>query len=295
MCRIATFAIGLLALVGCQSGPGNRSSASGSHQDMPGEIVRKNYNYILEAIAFFESALSGKNADFSQVSLVHALDESSVQDTSRVVDKLIELAETELVADGPYKLVNADTSNGRLEYESLPTGQRISITVRSPTVAEKSNSNVFIVTDIFSQVSLADLYGADSFKSKQKSSPSSVLYPSLSEAVKIDSRDDTSVLAYFNSLPIVERDRLDILSLRALLLMRLGNDQQASPLVEQGVVRYPDASIFLVMAANLFERANSKGGVPEALSTLMQVRFNSKEIIAARENVQDLLNRPVLF
>ena len=286
--------VSVVALGGCQSVPSQRISFADSEQVMPGEIVRENYRHVLNAIRMFDAALAGSKTNLSGVVLDHAVEQSATLSMTNATGQLRQLAESEFMADGPYEFIKADAHNGRLEYGSLPTGERLSITVRAPTIGEKNEGKLFVVTNVFSQISLAKLASAKSFKPTHESAASSVLQPALRQVTQIGARDDAALLAYFNALPLVERDRVDLLGLRALLMMRLGNDDQAGPLVEQGIVRYPDASMFLAMAGMLFERATSQGA-PASLTALMQSRFQPKEMSNARKFVQGLLNSPVLF
>jgi len=285
----------LLLISACQSGPVQKASLGNIERVMPSTEAREQYSHLLEAIRLFDESLSGKRAELSAMPLDMALlryaHNGTAQTVGATAESVRKLTESKLiVAPGPYRLVHADTSNDRLEYRSDTSGAHLAIFIRTPTAIEKNRGASFIVSDIFSQTSLSNLLMQESSgavaasTSSTSSSGKSIFLMSALFA----GNDDAGLLAYFDKLPLPEREREDLLAIRALLLMRLDNDARARPLVEQGIVRYPDTPLYFTIARLLFERAGST--VPASLNTITQERFTPRQISDNQRMVRTFLS-----
>lgn len=279
--------ISLLLISGCQSVPANRTTFVTIDKAIPGEIARTKYAHFVSAIKTLDTVLSNKKISLDGIpwdsTLYSDLPITLVSKASTPAKAIAQLAEGTIVDAGPYNLVQADTLAGRIEYQSKQANTHLSITVRPPNERERTSGLSFVVTDMFSQISLTELVRAGDIP------PTNGF--GIVRVGQLNKSNDTDKLAYFESLPPVERDRADLLGLRAMLMMRLGNDKQALPLVKQGIIRYRDTPMFFVLAELLFQRTDHQSeSTPEALSIIMKQRFDWKEIKATRLHIEKNLN-----
>ena len=296
-CRAAAVLIGTLAITGCQSLP--RTGASGLDLDraMPGEIARERHAHVTAALEALGAALSGPSVGLDGIpfdaALVGELPAGAARDGEAPAGALRRLAERDLMDAGPYRLVGADTSSGRLEYRSERTGRHLSVTVRAPRESEAGGKldAGFVVTDMVGQSSLTALVRARPYdgRAARPGDGSSLVSASLLSASRLAPSDDAGVLARLDDLPTVEREREDLLGLRVMLELRLGRDDRARALVERGIVRYPDSPLHFALAERLFERADPAAGAPASLTTIVERRFGGREMGAARRDVERFL------
>ena len=289
-----TIVSALLLLSACQSLSGHHITQS---SNLPGEVAQARYAYLTSAIAELESALKNRDANFDNIvfapSLYEKMEATPNSDVNARIQNLRYMAQTQLANAGHYELVSADTHNGRIEFRSKKIGQYLSVTVSKADNNQQTNSSAFVVTDMFNQVSLRDLSQTKTVKSaaEQLQSHTPFQLSALRRVTQTGPTDDASILSYFNGLPPQERDREDILRFRALLSMRLGDNKAARPLVQSGIVRYPDSPSFFVLAEHLFKRANgSDKKVPTSLKTIMAYRFDRRNIAESRQLIEDFLN-----
>ena len=163
----------------------------------------------------------------------------------------------------------------------------MAVFVRAPDSQERESGQAFIVTEIIGQDLLSRLLNA----SEQQADAQAGI--GTASPVRVHTEiggADAAVLARLDSLPWIERDREDLLGLRAMLMMRLDKDEQALPLVQQGIVRYPESPLFFSLAGLLFERADpSQEKMPETLTTITEQRFTKREILSSRREVEQFL------
>lgn len=291
--------LALLLTSGCQGMAGSKPAVVSIEQMMPGKEASTRYEHMLAAIQSLDAALSAKKASLDAVPLDAVLTAHLSSGTDNEVDQsntVKRIAENNLLDAAPYQLVVADTLSGRLEYRSEATGAHLSVNVRAPDTREHDSGLRFVVTDLFGQVSLAELLRGqtDDGMAQAGSGSPFVKVSVLRQAGHTRVNDDAGKLAYFDTLPRVEREREDILGLRALLLMRLDKHQQALPLVEKGIIRYPHSPLFFNMAAVLFERKKPGGdSQPDYLSKVMQQRFSGREVMANRQQLERYLRADV--
>ena len=289
--RAAALLAAALVAGGCQglSGPG----APGIDLDraMPGELARERHAHVTAAIRTLGAALAGPDVGLDGVLLDADLVDASAPGTTAETptEATRRLAERELMDAGPYRLVGADAAGGRLEYRSGRTRNHLSVTVREPTASERADGDAFVVTDVFGQASLAALVRDAGPGGRGDGAVPVAIPTALSTALSTGrppAGDDAATLAWLDALPRVEREREDLLGLRALLAVRLGRDERALPLVESGIVRYPDSALHFALAERLFERADPDAGVPASLVRTVRERFDRREIDAARRTVE---------
>ena len=286
---------GVLILSACQSTPSQGVRDFKVEQAIPGEAANTRYSYLATAIVDLEFALAKQNANFDNIVFASDLYEhkgvTTAMDSKKRADELQELAEREVASSGHYELVHADTHNGRIEFRSKNVDQHLSITVRKSD-SERAGDNSYVVTDMFSQVSLRKLAHENLIANvaDQTSVSSPFQLSALRRVAQVESVDDATLLTYFNGIPALERDREDILRTRAMLTMRLGNDKAAIPLVQRGIVRYPSSPVFFVLAEQLFERTGTeRESATVPLQTIMTHRFKGKRIAESRRSVRKFL------
>ena len=300
--RLAVVLVSLLAIGGCQSLPTGPGAGIVTERTMPGELSRELYAPQVLAVAALNRALSAENVSLEGIPLDDTLATRLPAAASLGVDAsgdtVRRLAETEFLGDGPYRLVRADLRGERLEYRSERTAMHVSVSLRAPTERERADGDAFIVTDLFGQESLAErvrtrVAGAGEPMPVRVSSAG---YPAISPIGWLAEEDDAGRLAYLDSLPPVERDRDDLLGLRALLRLRLGQDEAAGALVRQGIVRYPTSPVYFVLASVLFERADrGDAELPASLLSVMDIRFTTREILDTRAAVGRFLGEGAGF
>lgn len=287
------FAIFCLAVLsGCQGFSDKNPGVPGSTVMTDG-VARDRYVHINAAIEAFNKSLGARTINLSGIpiapSLYTELPDSEKQASETPQQAVQRLAMAEIVNSASYRLVNANTLTGRLEYRSEQTGAHLSVTVRAPSAEERQVNTEFMVTDMFGRASLAEIIRAlpsSGFTRYTNSEPMSQGSTFLKVARGIS---DTTMLAYLNSLPAVERDRRDILGVRAILLIRMGQDAKAAKLVEKGIVRYPRSVTHFTLAAVLLERSTVDGSVPESLSVIMKKQFSRKKIRETRAQINQFL------
>ena len=292
--RTGFIVLSALLLGGCQGMAGSNSGYD-ANRALPGQVAKERYAHVSAAINTLDTALGGSTIKLDVVPMAPALyvnlPQSELKPSESALSALRRLAVDNIIDASSYRLVHADTLNGRLEYRSTKTGAHLSVTVRAPSTQERRGQEAFVVSDMFAQSSLASL--VRSLPSKDTLwSVAGNSSPSDSPLVKVRNNtvnSDAEKLGYFNSIPAVERNREDILSIRAMLMMRLGQDKKAAKLVEQGIVRYPHSPIYFTMANVLFERKSGVRGVPDSLSLIMNQRFNRKQLQSSRRAVDGFL------
>ena len=283
--RAAALLAAALVAGGCQGLSGPDAPGIDLDRAMPGELARERHAHVTAAIRTLGAALAGADVGLDGVPLDAALvgapapgatAETPAEATRR-------LAERELMDAGPYRLVGADASGGRLEYRSGRTGNHLSVTVREPTASERADGDAFVVTDVFGQASLAALVRGTGPGGR---GDGAVPIATALSTGRPPTWDDAATLARLDALPRVEREREDLSGLRALLAVRLGRDERALPLVERGIVRHPGSALHFALAERLFRRADPDAGVPASLARVVRERFGKREIDAARRTVE---------
>lgn len=286
----------LLVLGACQSMPSQVPGDFNVEQAMPGDAASARYAYLATAIDELEFALAKRTANLENVVFASDLYEqegvTTNSDAKIRADALRELAESEFANSGHYELVHADTHNGRIEFRSRRTGRHLSITVRQSDDVGMG-ANEYVVTDMFSQVSLRKLARENPVANaaSQTTTTLTVQLAALRRVAQVESTNDLKLLAYLDGLPALERDREDILRTRAMLAMRQGNDKAAISLVRRGIVRYPSSSVFFVLAEQLLERSGTeKESATTSLKTIMAHRFTGKSIGESRRSVREFMD-----
>lgn len=273
-----------LLISGCQSLPMSPGTTVDIDNAMPGEIAQERHAHILTAINVLNKALASRHVSLNGIMFDPLLEEqgsalsSDYGDTPSV--RARRLGERELLSEGPYRLVQADTSSGRLEYRSDASRHHISVTVAPLARQHQSVPDSFVVTGLFGQMSLTQLV-SQQLKDSKDGSADKAPNERTSRFLRIrhlNGSDDALVLAHFNGLPVVERNRQDLLGMRAMLMLRMGQDKQATLLVEQGIVRYSDSPLYFTLASVLFKRAEKGGKSPKSLSIIMNRRFTAEQI-----------------
>lgn len=258
-------------VAGCQTVPGGVPGGSNGVA-VSGELAQSLHSHIFAASDSLGSVLSTKNVSLQKLVIDKSLysKEASVR----------ALAEKHLVNAGPYQLVYSDTGTNRLEYRSLDNDMHVAFYIRPPTAAEQSENHSFVITDIIGQTALSAL-------ARDTANELTMGYAQV--ALK-SADEDAVILSHFNSLPKVEQEREDLLSLRAMLMLRTGKDDQAKPLVEQGLIRYPESATYLSLAAELMQRADQYGDAQvELIDTIMNQRFSKAQINASKKRVAEFL------
>ncbi len=286
-----------LMISGCQSTPGSQFRGVDIDLSMPGEIARNRYAYIHQALEVLGESLSSQAINFDNVPMntsMHSNRSQALLSTELTTeDALRAFAVNNLIYPGPYQLVQADTLSGRLEYRSEKSGAHLSITVQAARGPEEGQSVSFVVTDIFAQASLAKLSRLLPL-SDGVSKPRVARFaanPAYIHVSHLDTSDDAGLLAYFESIPLIEREREDLLAIRAMLMMRLEQDKRARALVEQGIIRYPNSVQYYTLASLLFERAkHTVSGASESLSAVMGMRFNPRRVAENRRQIEQFLS-----
>lgn len=84
---------------------------------------------------------------------------------------------------------------------------------------------------------------------------------------------------YFDTLPMIERDHADIMAIQTLLMMRMGRDNEASKLAQQGIIRFPDIPVYFTLA-NLFSERDNNSDIDttDTLSFIIKERFSSVQV-----------------
>lgn len=284
--------------VGCQSTSQHRGSIADVNQAMPGKMARASYPHIIAAVSELGNALSSHEMRLNEISFDSSLTDSLPLSLSNnggmASDALQQLVHSELSGTAPYQFIQADAATGRLEYRSTQTRAHLAVTVRAPTTQEQSAGIAFVVAEMFGQKALSDLMKEQTDGNGIGHSSSGLLRtsnksPSVNHATQTN---DNEYLAYLESLKPIERDREDILGERALLMMRLGEENRAVSLVQTGIVRYPDSSLFYVLTDALFERhyGTQASTQSETLREIMQQRFSKNEVMDARRYVAQYLS-----
>lgn len=280
-------------LSGCQTVPG-AGSGSANGKAVSGEIAQSRHGYVFAAIDSLMPVLSTKNVQLGELPLETSLSSALPNDAASKMSKqesLRKLAELHLVGAGPYQIVYSDTTSGRLEYRSQDSDMHVAFMVRPANESENKNNQSFVITDIIGQTALSTLVN-DTAKGglnrvATNTSAGSIDY---AEVARNSADEDINILAHFNSLPQVEQDREDLLALRAMLMLRMGQDKLAKPLVEQGIVRYPKSATYFSLASVLLQRADRYGDIQaELISSIMNQRFTRAEINASRNRVAAFL------
>lgn len=285
-----------LTTAGCQSIAGPQASTAPLTQTIPGKMARERHAHVIAASDKFADALSGQKALLNDIAFDHKLTDSIAasnhsNNKSAKLDLRL-LANTQVIERGPYQLVQADTWNGRLEYRSSYNGSHLVVTVRPPEPQELKAGHPFIVTDLFGQVSLSNLTTMQLVKPIQVSHSSSDVSTPLLRITPLAGETDRDRLGYLDSLPMIERDRADIMAIRTLLMMRMGDDNEASKLVQQGIIRFPDIPVYFTLANLLFVRANNSDiDNTDTLSSIMRERFSSVQIRKSQQQVLLFLNQ----
>ena len=254
-----------LALAGCQGLGGPGAAGVDLDRAMPGEIARERYAHVARAIDALGKAFSDGGTGLDAL----AWDAAPAR-----------LVERELLDAGPYRLVAADPATGRLEYRSARTGRHLSATVRAPEPAERADGAAFVVAEMVGLAPLSALVRAGNAPDP------AVLSPVPVAASRLAPGGDAELLARLDALDRVEREREDLLALRAMLELRLGRDDRAGPLVERGIVRYPDSPLYFALAERLFAGADGTGEVPASLSRVVRARFDRDGIGAGRRELE---------
>jgi len=279
---------------GCQSLPSG-STAGDLAKAMPGEHAQARYAYIVEALEVLNSAMAKETVILPELSLdpalVARLSPKSSTDKEQNSSIIKRLAEQQLIGKGPFQLVKVDTTNGRIEYRSLNAGHHVSMRVRPLSASDKQTAQSFVLTGMFGQVSLATLLAEQSNRADTTRGNTFTASARLSVS-RHAGQNDRERLGYFNALPAIERDRADILGLRALLLARQKENKKSSNLVQTGIIRYSKMPLFYTIASVLFERSDpSSNTAVQGLSEIMQKRFRASQIKRSREFVDDFLGK----
>lgn len=264
-------------LAGCQTVPGGTNGVAVS-----GDVAQSMHQHVFAASDALDSILSRKNVSLQKVvmdtSLSRSLPEVSSSGKSKE-ESVRNLAELHLVNAGPYQLVYSDTGTNRLEYRSLDNDMHVAFYVRPPTAAEQSEKHSFVITDIIGQRALSTLV--------RETATQSINY---AQVARNRTNEDAVILSHLNSLPKVEQDREDLLGLRAMLMLRKGQNNKARPLVEQGIIRYPNSATYLSLAAELMRRADQYGDAQvELIDSIMTQRFSKAQIVASKKRVAEFL------
>jgi len=286
---------------GCQSTSQHRGSNADIKQAMPGKMVRASYPHIIAAVSELGNALSSKEVRLNEISfdssLTDNLPKSLSSNEGMASDALQQLVHSELSGTTPYQFIQADAATGRLEYRSTQTRAHLAVTVRAPTTQEQSAGIAFVVTEMFGQKALSDLMNDQAAGNSIEHSSSGLLRasnksPSVNHAAQTD---DNEYLAYLESFSRVEREREreDILGERALLMMRLGQENRAISLMQKGIIRYPDSILFYVLTDALFERryGTQASAQSDTLLEIMQQRFSKNKIVNGRRYVAQYLSK----
>ena len=283
---------------GCQSTSQHRGSNADIKQAMPGKMVRASYPHIIAAVSELGNALSSKEVRLNEISFDSSLTDNLPISLSinegMASDALQQLVHSELSGTAPYQFIQADAATGRLEYRSTQTRAHLAVTVRAPTTQEQSAGIAFVVAEMFGQKALSDLMKEQTADNSIEHSSSGLwrtsnTSPGVNHVAQID---DNEYLAYLESFSRVEREREDILGERALLMMRLGQENRAISLMQKGIIRYPDSILFYVLTDALFERryGTQASTQSDTLLEIMQQRFSKNEIVNGRRYVAQYLS-----
>lgn len=294
--RAAFTALSLLLLSGCQGMATNKVGFD-SNPSKAGNIAQYRYAHISSAITALNQSLGNSVVTLETIpmatSLYSLLPTSELRTSESAANALRRIATIDIIGSSKYRLVKADTLTGRLEYRSNRTGSHLSITVRPPTKQEHANNLAFVVTEVFGQASLTALVSSLPSRDILRHT-TGISLDHDTDLLKVkrqtSAKDDVEKLSYLNSLPAVERDREDLLSIRAMLMMRLDQDLPATRLVQKGIIRYPHSPMYFTLATYLFERkADVIGPESESLSAIMEQRFSRKDIKNSRQTVNQFL------
>lgn len=278
-------ACGLMLLAACQSQPTRYDGQFDASKAIPGAEAAARYAYLTQAIEDFKVLLATPSASFDQVPFASELLHLQAR-TGSAERRLPELARTQLADHAPYRLVSADPHNGRIEFRSNAKVQHLAIYIE-PSDASDLTDDAYVVTDMVTQVTLRDLLAAGSESDLQTVSSS---YSAIGLAARrVDGVDDAALLSQLDGMTIQERDREDVLRLRAILSLRLSRPVEASHLVQQGIVRYPKDVNFFVLAEHLLDTQDGEGD--KALKRLMNERFTRAEVSASRRSIASALAR----
>ena len=282
-----------VAVAGCQSGPSGLSVGGGSVA-VSGEVAQSRQEHVIDAIDALVPVLNKHDVNLSSIPLDASLSSLLPQQSTLGLapdESLKSLAESYIVESGPYEFVQSDARTGRLEFRSIQNDMHVAFLVRSPTATEQAKNLRFVITDAIAQTALSTLVidsakgGAE--KVKARFSDESLNYARYANN---SASEDAAILAHLNTLDKIEQDRDDLLGLRALLRLRMGHDELAKPLVEQGIIRYPNSPRYYALASVLLQRADQYGESEKALlDSIMSKRFSRAQVTKSRMSVEAFL------
>ncbi len=282
-----------LTVAGCQSGPSGLSVGGGGVA-VSGEVAQSRHEHVFDAIDALVPVLNKRDVNLSSIpldaSLSSLLPQQSASGLSRG-ESLSRLAESYIVESGPYEFVQSDARTGRLEFRSIQNDMHVAFLVRSPTATEQAKNLRFVITDAIAQTALSTLV-IDSAKGGAEKVKARFLDESLNYArfANNSASEDAAILAHLNGLDKTEQNRDDLLGLRALLRLRMGHDELAKPLVEQGIIRYPNSPRYYALASVILQRADQYGDAEKALlDSIMSNRFSRAQVTKSRTSVAAFL------